>query len=146
MQEAVTLPISWRDIAVGFLAICSLALNWRFASATSSLKLEFSKQLDTFKKELQVEFVPAGLAAIGERTTAQRIAALEVEVGKNRDRIHELSNHFQALIMGKLDRIEQQLVDKVRRMTNIETRLESMDSTLHDWSARILDMERTRRP
>lgn len=136
------LGVSLGEVIAGAVALSSMLLNWKFATTVSSLKLDFSKDIESLRKEFAAQYVPVPFDSERRQSIQSKVAELEGEVKKNRERIHQLANDFTTLLMGKLDRIDLQLLEKVRRMTSIETRLEALDEKLGDIAARLSGIER----
>jgi predicted nucleic acid-binding Zn-ribbon protein len=103
------MTLSNDSIFMAIVTLGSVALNWRFASTISGLKLEFREQLDKLRVEFGKEYLPVQLDTMRHQTIAERIASIESEVAKSRESVHELRSQFTALVMGKLDRIEQKI-------------------------------------
>ncbi len=121
-------------IITWFAALASLALNWRFASALATTKLDIKTENDALRRELSSkidelrrEFVPGSLAQEQRSSTERRIVSCEDEIHKNRDRMHDLGNKFTELLLGKMTTFDNVLVDKARRLAAIEERLRGHD-------------------
>jgi chromosome segregation ATPase len=127
----------------------SLAVNLGVLAITAILaytgqrnKNEVNEKIEELRRDIEKSYVPTQYDTERRQTLLQRIADMESEIKRNRESIHDLRGQFTQLIMGKLDRIEQQLTDKVRRMANIESKLDSVDSLLHDFANRVHNLEK----
>jgi chromosome segregation ATPase len=107
-------------------------------------KNQIQDKVEELRKDFEELYVPEKVDTLKHENLTQRITHIETEIMRNRDGMHDLRTQFTTLIMGKLERIELQLNDKVRRMTNIETKLETLDELMHDLSDRMHDLERQR--
>jgi hypothetical protein len=113
MQAPVT--ISSDTIFMAIVTLGSVALNWRFASTISGLKLDFAEQLNKLRQDFGKEYLPVQVDTMRHQTIAERFGSIESEVAKNRESVHELRSQFTALVMGKLDRIEQKITELERK-------------------------------
>ena len=139
-------PLSPETAITGLLALGATVLNWRFAVSVSATKLEIKSEIDSLKRELTAQFMPAPLAIEQRASLTFRIDTLEEEVKRNRESIHTMNNRFTELIMGELAQIKMQLQDKVRRMANIENKLETLDTFMHDFARQRNEERDGRRP
>lgn len=124
-------------VNLGVLAVTAL-----LAYTGQRNKNEVNSRIEDLRRDIEKSYVPAQFDTERRQSILSRIAENESEIKRNRESIHDLRGQFTTLIMGKLDRIETQLTDKVRRMANIESKLDSMDGAIHDFANRVHDLER----
>lgn len=145
------LPFPPEQIVLGLVAIGSTALNWRFMAVISSLKLEMernastqrseiSTQLNMLRQEFSSGFVPAPLATEQRSSLLYRLQKTEEEIGKNRDRIHVISDQIMKDLVAEVFQIKTQLTDKARRMAAMEAHQETEEVMLHDHSNRCREL------
>lgn len=149
MQTA--LPFPPEQIVLGLVAIGSTALNWRFMAVITSLKLEMernastqrseiSSQLNILRQEFSSGFVPAPVATEQRSSLLYRLEKTEEEIGKNRDRIHIISDQIMKDIVAEIFQIKTQLTDKARRMVAMEAHQETEEAMLHDHANRCREL------
>lgn len=115
------------DIVMAFAAIFSMALNYRFKETMASMKLEIKEENESVRqeiaalvKDLRGEFVPGQVSTVQHAALNSRLAKVEEEIDKNRDRIHETNGDFQKLIMGPLQNMQEALREDARRIADLE--------------------------
>jgi chromosome segregation ATPase len=136
------------EIIMGLGTLFSMGLNYRFAASVAGMKLEIKAESDRLRDDLlrrldglRNEFVPSKFDDERRNSERSRVEKLESEIEKNRDRIHEMSNQLQTLMLGPLNQIQTQLTDKARRMATYEAERRALDDQLRDIEERISDLE-----
>jgi chromosome segregation ATPase len=128
-----------------FVNLGVLAVTALLAYTGQRNKNDMNERIEKLRREIEKSYVPTTFDTERRQTILSRITENENEIKRNRESLHDLRGQFTQLIMGKLDRIESQLTDKVRHIANIENKLDSMDQLMHDFANRIQNIERSRR-
>lgn len=140
---AVTWSITPWEIITGVGLLISTVLNSRFLASNSQIKLDVKSENEKLRNDitdkltkledrLQSRFVPGDLANEQRSALLLRVEKLENELNKNRDRIHEMANQLQTLMLGPVTQLQTALTDKARRMAVYEERSRSVDDRLRD--------------
>lgn len=121
--------LSIGDIVMAFAAIFSMALNYRFKETMAAMKLEIKEENDSIRHEiaslvrdLRGEFVPGQVSSVQHAALNERLAKVEEEIDKNRDRIHATNGEFQKLIIGPVQSMQEALREDARRIADLERR------------------------
>lgn len=151
MLQAAFVPPTTTEILMGLGTLFSMGLNYRFAASVAGMKLEIKAESDRLRDDLlrrldglRSEFVPGKLDDERRSSDRTRLEKMESEIGKNRDRVHEMSNQMQTLMLGPLNQIQVALTDKARRMATYEERARNVDEQIRDIEERLSDLEHRR--
>lgn len=148
MFQQVNSQVTLGEIVPWIATVLSVAFNWRMAAIVSNAKLEINNEGKLIRQELanaieklEVKFVPAQAADLQRTNLERRVEKLEDEITRNRERHHEISGKFTELIMGPIQKINDQLTDKARRMSAYEERERARDAQFRDVEDAIQELQ-----
>jgi uncharacterized coiled-coil DUF342 family protein len=170
--QAAPAPLGYptvTEILTGVAAIAATILNLRLTATTNKIKLDAKEDADELRKELggklenlthsfgekldkmTERFVPGHLDIERRSEITNKIAELKVEVQKNRDRIHELSNKNQEMLLGPIENLHNSLREKAKKITALEEReralsdrIQALTDDIREIHERLGDIERDR--
>lgn len=132
---------SWSELNA-LLTIIALLITALLAYIVAQMRLQIARNISELKDEINKNYVPNEMDRERRGSLTLLLDEQQKELKEQRKRTHDLAGQFTTLIVGKLERIENQLIDKTRRMAHIETKLESNDELQHSCQRELLELKR----